>query len=169
MGVSKTEWRPIEGTGGAYEVSSSGSVRSRKTGHYREIKQKLNRFTGYRYVSMSVDGRPITRSVHRLVAQAFLPNPENLQYVNHKDEDKTNNSVDNLEWCSPSYNSEYSKHSHQKRVTAYSADGEKLAVFESATIAAGFLGVVKGAVSSALRGRNHTCSGLVLEYDGGGD
>ena len=167
MGRTAIEWRPIAETDGLYEVSSSGRVRSRKTGHYRELKLKKNRFTGYLYVCMSTNGTSITRSVHRLVAQAFLPNPYNLQYVNHIDEDKTNNLVGNLEWCTPAYNSEYSKHSHQKRIAAYSVDGEKLAVFESATIAANFLGVVKGAVSSALTGRNQTCRGFILKYETG--
>ena len=169
MSGKSPEWRPIAETDGLYEVSETGRVRRRKTGHYREMKLKKNKITGYLYVCMGLNGSSITRSVHRLVALAFLPNPGNFQYVNHKDEDKTNNNVENLEWCSPSYNSEYSKHFRQKRVAAYSVDGEKLAVFESATIAAEFLGVVKGAVSSALKGRNNTCSGMVLKYEEGGE
>jgi hypothetical protein len=67
----------------------------------------MNRKDGYRNVRLHRDGKERTLYVHRLVAQAFIPNPDNLPEVNHKDEDTTNNRVDNLEWCSSKYNSNY--------------------------------------------------------------
>ena len=67
----------------------------------------MNRKDGYRNVKLYRDGKERTLYVHRLVAQAFIPNPDNLPEVNHKDEDTTNNRVDNLEWCSSKYNSNY--------------------------------------------------------------
>ena len=107
------KWRPVEGYEGLYEVSNTGRVRSVdryvKTcyGSYRLHKGKVLspgiRPDGYLVVSLQYR----MFRVHRLVAEAFLPNPDNLPQVNHKDEDKSNNRVDNLEWCTAKYNNNY--------------------------------------------------------------
>lgn len=161
----QTQWREIAGYDGDYEVSDQGVVRSRKTGHYRSLKNKHNRFTGYDYVILS--GK--THSVHRLVASAFLPNPSGLPFVNHKNEDKTDNRVENLEWCTESYNNEYSKHKRYKPIDLYTPDGEKLCTFTSERAAAELLGVCKAAVCSALKTPNRTCQGFVLKYSKDGE
>ena len=107
------EWRPVVGYEGLYEVSNTGRVRSVdryvKTcyGSYRLHKGKVLspgiRPDGYLVVSLQYR----MFRVHRIVAEAFLPNPDNLPQVNHKDEDKSNNRVDNLEWCTAKYNNNY--------------------------------------------------------------
>ena len=98
------EWRAVPGYEGLYEVSNTGNIKSL-------IKNKIIKYfinkKGYRLVSLSKNGIIKKFSVHRLVAQAFIPNPDNLPQVNHKDEDKTNNNVDNLEWCDAKYNTNY--------------------------------------------------------------
>ena len=98
------EWRAVPGYEGLYMVSNIGNVKSL-------IKNKIIKYfinkKGYRLVSLSKNGIIKKFSVHRLVAQAFIPNPDNLPQVNHKDEDKTNNNVDNLEWCDAKYNNNY--------------------------------------------------------------
>lgn len=157
------DWKPIVGYEGLYEVSGIGTVRCRKSDHYRLLKQKFNRFTGYYAVDLRKDGQCKTCSVHRLVATAFLPNPDGLPFVNHKDEDKTNNSVGNLEWCTSEYNNLYSSYKRWKKVEAYTVDGELLATFESEGAAAQMLGVSKSAISQAARGQRGTCLGLVLK------
>lgn len=110
-------WKDIENYEGLYQVSNLGRVRSldRVVTNYRgsfikkgEIKAQSNLSKGYKGVCLCKDGKQKTHKVHRLVAQAFLPNPNNLPQVNHKDEDKTNNRVDNLEWCDNEYNINYS-------------------------------------------------------------
>jgi len=98
------------------EVSTLGNIRtldrvvSNGRGIYvvkgRILKQRCDRY-GYLIVSVQVDGKWKTRLVHRLVAQAFIPNPNNLPQVNHRDCNRTNNFVDNLEWCNNSYNQKY--------------------------------------------------------------
>ena len=109
------EWRPIEGYEGLYEVSNTGRVRSLdmyvKGKSYRLHKGKVlspgKNKNGYLKVNLHYNGKRETITVHRLVAQAFIENPDNLPQVNHKDEDKTNNNVDNLEWCDVKYNLSY--------------------------------------------------------------
>ena len=120
MGMQEI-WKEIEGYEGLYEVSNLGRVRSLDReqfqigngGSYfkriykgRILKFKID-YHGYYRVHLSVNGERKHYLVHRLVAEAFIPNPNNLPCVNHKDEDKTNNSVDNLEWCDVAYNNAY--------------------------------------------------------------
>lgn len=85
------------------EVSSFGRVRSVKGCYYTSSPYT----GGYLKIGFSVNGKRVTKKVHRLVAQAFIPNLNNLPMVNHKDGNRTNNNVSNLEWCTASYNAKY--------------------------------------------------------------
>lgn len=98
------QWKIIEGFEN-YSVSNTGKVKNNRTNYV--IKSWVNR--GYEFVRLhsKVLGGFRGVRVHRLVANAFIPNPDNLPMVNHKDEDKTNNCVDNLEWCNNKYNLNY--------------------------------------------------------------
>lgn len=107
------EWRSIPGYEGLYEVSSYGRVRS------LDKYDSMNRFLRGRILRLFTDGLGYLRAqlysnskrksflVHRLVAQAFIPNPDNLPQVNHRDENPSNDNVDNLEWCDGKYNVNY--------------------------------------------------------------
>ena len=94
-----------------YIVSSDGRVYSTKNRgaakYHKEIKQRLNE-DGYPQITVGKTGRRRTYAVHRMVAEAFIPNPNNLPEVNHKDCNRTNNHVENLEWCTHEYNIQYS-------------------------------------------------------------
>lgn len=119
-------WKDIEGYDGKYMISSFGRVKS--IWRNNQYKSQIGSPTfltptthkqGYLWVSLVKDGKSKAHFIHRLVAQAFIPNPDNLPQVNHKDEDKTNNMVwvnedgsidydkSNLEWCDAKYNSNY--------------------------------------------------------------
>ena len=103
-------WRDVVGFEGVYQVSNTGIVRRIYPNRTKTLKQcraggRTNK--EYLYVNMSANGKYRSSSVHRLVAEAFIPNPEGLPQVNHKDEHKFNNCVDNLEWCTASYNNRY--------------------------------------------------------------
>ena len=107
------EWRPIKGYEGLYEVSNTGEIKSlprvRKNGKSSYLqKEKLlrqsNTTTGYKKVELVKDGKRKSLKVHRLVAQAFIPNPQNKPQVNHLDGNKINNNVSNLEWATISEN-----------------------------------------------------------------
>lgn len=87
-----------------YYITEDGQVWSNKT--YKFLTPWLNS-DGYYCVAIRENGKQYNVRVHRLVAEAFIPNPNNLPIVNHKDENKTNNKVDNLEWCTSQYNNTY--------------------------------------------------------------
>ena len=111
------EWKSIPGYEGLYEVSSYGRVRSLEISYIRKngimdhkpeiILSPKNNGTGYFIVCLYKNKTHKYYLIHRLVAEAFIPNPDNLPIINHKDEDKSNNCVENLEWCSHRYNSNY--------------------------------------------------------------
>lgn len=92
---------------GLYQVSNLGRVRSCGTG--RILKPKINN-KGYLFVGLCKSGKAKQFLVHRIVATAFIPNPENLPVVNHRDYNRQNDCVDNLEWCTIAYNTKYSSH-----------------------------------------------------------
>ena len=103
-------WKDVVGFEGIYQVSNTGIVRRiypNKTKTLKQCKAGGRTNKEYLYVNMSANGKYRSSSVHRLVAEAFIPNPKGLPQVNHKDEDKFNNCADNLEWCDASYNNRY--------------------------------------------------------------
>jgi hypothetical protein len=103
--MSEKTLRPVVGFETFYMVSNDGEVLSLRTGKLR--KPVINPQTGYLAVVLSGDHIKKTKSIHRLVAEAFVDNPNGYGFVNHKDENKLNNSADNLEWCTKAYNNTY--------------------------------------------------------------
>ena len=90
-----------------YLISDKGEVYSLYTNKY--LSSKITEY-GYLVVNLTHNGINKSKRVHRLVAEAFIPNPDNLPEINHKDENKLNNNVDNLEWCNRTYNNNYGTH-----------------------------------------------------------
>lgn len=103
------EWKAIEGYEGLYEVSNTGEIRNAK-GKTKKSSLKKGVNTNYKEISLWKDGKNKRFLVHRLVAKAFIPNPNNYPIINHKDENGTNNCVENLEWCNHRYNAKYNKY-----------------------------------------------------------
>ena len=106
-------WKDIPGYEGLYKVSNLGRIKSLGNGKTR--KENILRLTkdkyGYLYITLSENGKLKKFKVHRLVAMAFIPNPNNYTQINHKDENRSNNRVENLEWCTQKYNNNYGNHS----------------------------------------------------------
>lgn len=102
-------WKDISGYEGKYQVSSLGRVKS--LNYNRTKKEKILKGgkdnVGYLSIRLCKEGKPKTYRVHRLVAESFIDNPHNYPIINHKDEDKTNNCIENLEWCTQKYNNTY--------------------------------------------------------------
>lgn len=119
------EWRPIDGYEDCYYASDWGRVKSLNYNHTG--KEKLLKYAvdkkGYLYVVLCKDGKRKNKKIHQLVAIAFIPNPDGLPQVNHKDEDKTNNRVENLEWCTHEYNINYG--TRNKRIAETHTNGRK--------------------------------------------
>ena len=93
-------WKKIEDYGGLYEVSNKGNVRDLKD----HIKPMYKNNKGYLLLSLNYKGKTHHPTIHRLVAKAFIPNPNNFEQINHKNCNKSDNCADNLEWCNQRYN-----------------------------------------------------------------
>lgn len=100
--MNREVWKTIDGYDYPYEISNRGKVLG-----VRGLMKPYDNGYGYLVVELRKDGKRKHLRVHRLVAEAFLPNTDNLPEVNHKDENKHNNEVTNLEWCTSGYNKRY--------------------------------------------------------------
>lgn len=126
--IEKEVWKDIPDFEGFYQVSDKGRVRSldrevwsEKRGVFYSQKGrvlKLSNVHGYSKITLWKNGKPLTMRVHRLVAEALIPNPKELDCVNHKDENKSNNRIENLEWCTQRYNVNYGENSNIRPVVA---------------------------------------------------
>ena len=158
------EWCPIKEYEGLYEVSDWGNVRSIKRNN--KILRPRN-VGGYLQLVLYKNGLKTPKYIHRLVAEAFIPNPDNLPQVNHIDEDTTNNALCNIEWCTADYNTNYGNRNNKvskklfngklsKPAYQYTLNGELVKIWPS--------------VSEAARnGFNHTsisrcCNGKIKNY-----
>ena len=158
-------WRDIAGYEGLYLISDKGEVLSLpRKGRCKKklLKPHLRGKKGLWYpaVTLTKDGKSKAFSIHRLVAIAFIPNPQNLPEINHKDENTLNYSIDNLEWCDRQYNIEYSK---AKRVSQYK-DGVKLAEYKSTVYASEITGIQRRSITNALKGWSKTAGGYEWKY-----
>ena len=157
-------WKPIEGYENYY-ISNLGNVKN--------IKGKLlclwKDNVGYLQVKLSKEGKWYYKRVHRLVAEAFIPNPHNLPCVNHKDENKENNSVENLEWCDYVYNANYGtgiERSKEKRL------GERFVVinldtgevYQTPKDASRETGIHNDSISKVCKGKSKTAGGYRWRY-----
>lgn len=116
-------WKDIEGYNGYYQVSNHGNVKSLKGNVERILK--ISKHSGYPIVTLSKNCICKTFLVHRLVAEAFIPNPDNLPIINHKDNSRDNNVASNLEWCTQKYNVNYSKHKMKHPHNVSTSSGRK--------------------------------------------
>ena len=175
-------WRPVVGYETLYLVSDKGNVKSLSKsitysdGRVRKYNEKMLKLqiskTGYIIVNLSKDGHQCTKYVHRLVAEAFLPNPEQLLEINHIDEDKSNNCSDNLEWCSRKYNN------HHSRITETLNKNKKVPVLQltlDGTFIKRWEGVREAARGLGMKTHKHirecclnqakSCYGFKWKYD----
>lgn len=161
-------WRSISGFEGLYEVSSYGNVRSLCAGRWRceMMRKPVPDKDGYLTVNLKKDGKYTNTKIHRLVATAFLQNPDNLPEVNHKDENKANNHVENLEWCTRQYNQTYNDQMKRfcKPVIQLSNDGQEIARYESVRTAGISTGTNESCISSVLNGKRRKAGGFRWVY-----
>lgn len=185
-------WKDVVGYEGLYQVSNLGQVKMlgrekrQSRGGFTFINPKiLNQFIvrGYKKVKLRAkDGTSKMVSVHRLVSDAFLPNPNKLPCINHKDENKTNNFVfvnkdgtvdyekSNLEWCTAKYNSNYgsgkkrNSEARYKRVKQISLDGNIVKEWNSMKEIVETLGLSYSCISQACNGVIKTSNGYIWKF-----
>ena len=157
---NKENWKDIEGYQGLYQISDKGRVKSLYFGKERILKPG-NNGQGYLHVILCKNGKMKYYKVHRLVCQTFIPNPNNLPEVNHKDENKENNSVHNLEWCSSKYNINYGTHNQRsaekrsKPVLQFTKDGIFVNEWKSTIDVQKNLGYACGHISNCCNGKTN--------------
>jgi hypothetical protein len=174
-------WKPINGYEGLYEVSNLGNVKSVeryvkhnwgnsfKVVRERILKQTCNTY-GYPSVSLSKDNKKKTFPVHILVCKAFVDNPDNLEQVNHINEDKTDNRAENLEWCSLQYNINYGTRTERMSLTQsvpiYSVDTttNDIVFYSSISSAAKQVNTTSSNICKCLLGRCNTIRGKKWFY-----
>lgn len=173
MKNTKETWKPITCTDNVkYEVSSEGKVRNLKTGRILKPFYSTNGYARVNLTSAYNDKTKQTmKLVHRLVAQAFIPNLKNLSDVNHKDEIKTNNNLDNLEWISHRDNLNYGTR-NERMAKSNSKPIQQLdmktrliiATYPSASIASKETGILISSISMVARGKYKTAGGYGWRY-----
>ena len=185
--MKKEYWKPVVGYEGLYEVSNWGRVKSIKFGKEIILKQKIK--GGYYYVNLSKNGilKPMkdnngylkvrlcngekskTFNLHRLIAETFIPNLNNYKEVNHKNEIKTDNRVENLEWCDRKYNQNYGTRTEKcskklsKPVLQYTLEGEFVKEWKSIA-ECGRNGFNRGNVWMCCRGELKTHQNFIWKY-----
>ena len=166
-------WKNIEETGNLYSVSNKGVVKRNKDGKIMKQNVHPNR---YMNVLLTSGGKQRNYKVHRLVAKAFIPNPENKEQVNHKDETRTNNRVENLEWATTSENINYGTRNERvakavsktksKPVLQFTREGKFIAEFYGASEASRDTGICTSSIHRVARGikRYKTAGGYIWKY-----
>lgn len=167
----KEEWRDIHGYEGKYQVSNMGRIRTLSPkNRVRNSKNGIITTSldncGYKNVTLS--GK--TYKVHRLVAIAFIENIHQYPCINHKDENKENNRVDNLEWCSYKYNCNYGTRNLRisqnggRKIVQMDMEGNDIQIWNSIAQAARFFGVKRTTICGCCAGRQHTSCGYKWRY-----
>ena len=178
-------WKPVVGFEDRYEVSNDGRVRSldmyidcgngAKRLHKGKIKPQRANNRGYITITLWRNSKPFNTTVHRLVAEAFVPNGDNKPQVNHVDGDITNNRADNLEWVTDNENKAHSSidvggtQRPKKAVVVTEKDTGKVFAFQGLREAERALNLDHGTVMKVLKGKQHIHKGYIIAYAEGGD
>lgn len=172
-------WKDIPRYKGLYQASNKGRIRRLRrpiinngtaTTKKGAIIGQSYTSKGYKRVHIHFNGKRKEELVHRLVAEAFIPNPKNFYCINHKDETRTNNAVENLEWCDYKYNNTYGtriKRSVEKqsvKVLQYTSDGRLVAEYPSINEAGRKTGINAGHICHVCKGIRPNAGGYVWRY-----
>ena len=167
-------WKNIDGFENLYQISNYGNVKSLKC-NKEKILKPINK-DGYLFVHLYKDGERKKYYIHRLVASAFIKNPNNLPQVNHKDENPINNNIENLEWCDCKYNINYGTHNERARkgkinhpslsksVYSVNKTTNEVTYYQSAIDAERITGIFQSSICSCLKGKLKSAGGRYWYY-----
>lgn len=185
--MSKEIWRDVVGYEGIYQISSLGRVKvlprivvdslgRRMPYKERMMKVMVSKTTGYPYVCLSKNGISNIFNIHTLIAKAFIPNPNNLPCVNHKDQDRGNSVFDNLEWCTYSYNNTYGDANRKRKeslrktlvgkhklIYQFTKEGDLVRCFVHGV--SQFEEELGFAIQDCLDGKSKTSHGFIFSYN----
>jgi hypothetical protein len=176
----KEIWKDIKGYEGLYQVSNYGRVKSlerivdhKKTGKvfHKERILKQNTCYGYKTVILCKNSKTKSERVHRLVAQAFIPNPNNMPQINHKNQIRNDNYYKNLEWCDSKYNNNYGNRSEKiaeqtrKRVEQYDLNGNYIKTWNSLTSVEKELKIHIENIIKVCKGLRNKTGGYIWKYE----
>lgn len=174
-------WKDIPGYEGLYQVSTFGRVKVLEQYrpsnpyegvicYYKEKIIKPCKRRGYLYVSLTKDHFKITPNIHRLVAQVFIPNPNNYPCINHKDENKYNNQFDNLEWCDWEYNNNYGHYKEKIKKSKLQPIRKKVKCIETGEVFKNIAEAAKntksqpGLIAKCCKGKQKTTNHFSWQY-----
>ena len=168
-------WKPIKGYEGLYEISDRGRVKRvrRKTKNGCTLMDRIlnprKQKNGYLSLALTKNSKIKSVLIHRLVAEHFVPNPENKPEVNHKDFDRTNNNAENLEWCTHAENITFSREAgrykvYKRKIIQYDSDKNKIKEWDSIKEAADSLGKGTTLIGKCCRGQRKSAYGYFWTY-----
>lgn len=152
-------WKDIKGYEGLYQISNLGHVKNTVT--QKPINPFPNPQIKYLVVGLYKDGIYKRHYLHRLIGEAFIPNPHNYPQINHINENRQDNSISNLEWCNNQYNNEYS---HGKPIAQLTLQGEFIRTWKSGRHIHRELGYDHSVIGKVCRGKIHTAYGYKWVY-----
>lgn len=175
-------WKDVKDYEGLYQISNLGNIRGMKSNKVLVLSSSPS---GYKFIRLFKKSKGKNYRIHRLVAEAFIPNVKNLPFVNHKDENTGNNCVDNLEWCTASYNINYGNRNNKaakkisiwrkkkgsdysprerKKVAQYTLDDKYVREFKSINEAGRETNSSIGTIHNCCVGKSKSCNGYKWKF-----